>query len=113
VLINPDLRAALGRCPLCAAPRTPVGHRVRSEKCCHELTSQTIQFLDGRYQTVMFLRTASFDHLVGAAEQWKRHGDAKGFGCLEVDKQLDFRDLLDRQVGRLFALEDASGIDAS
>ena len=59
------------------------------------------------------LRAASFDHLVGAAEQRERHGDAEGFGCLEVDEQLDFRDLLDRQISRLVALEDASGIDAS
>jgi hypothetical protein len=39
----------------------------------------------------MFLRAASFDHPLGAAEQWKGYGDAKGLGCLEVDEQLDFR----------------------
>ena len=31
---------------------------------------------------------------------------------LEVDVQLDFSCLLDRQVGGLFTLEDAAGIDA-
>jgi hypothetical protein len=55
----------------------------------------------------------SFDHLVCAAEEREREGDAEGFGCLEVDKQLDFRDQLDRQISRLVALEYASGIDAS
>src|SRR5262245_61685290 len=54
----------------------------------------------------------SFDHLVGAAQEREREGDAEGFGCLEVDKQLHFRDLLDRQISRLVALEYASGIDA-
>jgi hypothetical protein len=55
----------------------------------------------------------SFDHLVGATEEREREGDAEGFGRLEVDKQLDFRDLLDRQISRLVALDYASGIDAS
>ena len=41
--------------------------------------------LDGVLSDAILARH-SFDHLVGAAEQWKRHGDAKGFGCLEVDK---------------------------
>src|SRR5215216_6920285 len=55
----------------------------------------------------------SFDHLVGAADEREREGDAEGFRCLEVDKQLDFRHLLDGQISRLGALEYASGIDAS
>jgi hypothetical protein len=54
---------------------------------------------------------ASFDHLVGAAEEREWEGDAEGFGRLEIKQQLDFRDLLDRQIGRLVTLEDASGID--
>ena len=55
----------------------------------------------------------SLNHVVGAAKERGREGDAEGFGCLEVDKQLDFRDLLDRQISRLGALDYASGIDAS
>src|ERR671937_3181037 len=54
----------------------------------------------------------SFDHLVGAAEQRERESDVKRLGSLEVDDQLDFRDLHDRQVRRLFTLEHAAGINA-
>ena len=52
-----------------------------------------------------------FDHLVGAPRKGEWEGDAEGFGCLQIDQQLNFRDLLHRQIGRLVALEDASGID--
>ena len=54
-----------------------------------------------------------FDYFVGAAAQRQRHGDAEHLGSLEVDVQLDFRCLLDRQFGRLLALEDTAGIDTS
>ena len=52
----------------------------------------------------------SFDHLVGAAEQRGREREPDRLGGLEVDDQLDFRGLLDRQVGGLVAFEDPAGI---
>src|SRR5205807_6286497 len=55
---------------------------------------------------------ASFDDLVGAGEQRLRHGEAEGLGGFEVDHQLKFARLLDRQVARLGALEDLSGVNA-
>ena len=36
--------------------------------------------------------------------------EAERLGGLEIDDQLDFRGLLDRQVGGLFALQNAAGI---
>src|SRR5262249_35211991 len=57
-------------------------------------------------------RTSShlFDHLVGGDLQglWQR--DAERFGSFEVEDQLNFYGLLDRQVTRLFPLKDAANI---
>src|SRR4051794_17471418 len=54
----------------------------------------------------------SFDHLVGAAEQRQWHAEAACLCGFEVYEQLDFRRLLNWQVGRLVALEYPSGIYA-
>src|SRR6266545_5058554 len=51
------------------------------------------------------------EHLVGAAEQRERHGEAQRPGGLEVDEQLDLGRLLHRQVGRLVALENPAAVD--
>jgi hypothetical protein len=53
------------------------------------------------------------DHLIGAAKQQQGHHDAERFSRDLIDKQIDFRDLLDRQDGRPFAIEDSAGIDSS
>src|SRR5881392_2854573 len=55
----------------------------------------------------------SFDHLVGATRQRKRDSDADSPGGLEVEDQLDFRGLHDREVSGLLAFENAPGIDAA
>ena len=47
---------------------------------------------------------ALFDHLVGTSEQCWRNCQAERLRGLEVQKQLNFHSLLDRQVTRLFAL---------
>ena len=52
----------------------------------------------------------SFDDLVGAAEQRNWYGEAERSRGLEVEEELDFCRLLDRQVGRLLALEDAARV---
>src|SRR5215471_19081330 len=54
--------------------------------------------------------SCSFDHLVGTSEQGRRHFEAERPRSLEIGKQLNFCDLLDRQVGRLLALEDAASV---
>src|SRR5262249_5337878 len=57
-------------------------------------------------------RAASFDHLVGAAEQREWHREPKRLGSLEVKDQFDFGELLHRQIGGILALENATDIDA-
>jgi hypothetical protein len=42
-----------------------------------------------------------FDHLVGTREQCRRHVEADGLGCLQVDYELELACAQDRQVGPL------------
>src|SRR5215204_5188995 len=57
-------------------------------------------------------RAVSFDHLVGAGEERWRDREAEGFSGLEVDDELDFGGLHDRQLGRLLAFQNTPNIDA-
>jgi len=53
-----------------------------------------------------------FDYLVGATEYVERHGQPERHGGFEIDGQLDFGHLLDRQSGRFLAFENTADIDA-
>ncbi len=55
---------------------------------------------------------ALFDHLVSAAEQRDREGEAERLCGLHINDQLDFRGQLHREVGRLVPLENPAGVDA-
>jgi hypothetical protein len=58
--------------------------------------------------TVVDIRASnSFDHLVGAAEQRRRHVEPERLGGLGVEHQLEFGRLLHRKVRGLLAPEDA------
>src|SRR6516225_7198586 len=48
------------------------------------------------------------DHLVGGGQKRFWDGKAEGFGGFEVESQLDFYGLLDRQIGWFLAFEDAA-----
>src|SRR5262249_15073715 len=54
----------------------------------------------------------SFDHLVGAGDECRRHFEVEHPCGLSVNDELELADLLDRQFPRLRTLEDATGIDA-
>jgi hypothetical protein len=54
---------------------------------------------------------ALFDHLVGNRKQSGRERQANRFGSLLVDDQVELGRLVDRQVGRLAPIENATGID--
>ena len=49
----------------------------------------------------------SLDHFVGAGEQRVWHFEAERFCCLEIDDQLELGWILDWQVSRFRAVEDA------
>src|SRR5215469_13631954 len=57
-------------------------------------------------------RLALFDHLVGGVEHRLRYGQVKRFGGFAIDSELDFRGLLERQVGWLLAFQNTSSVDA-
>jgi hypothetical protein len=54
-----------------------------------------------------------FDHFVGCGEQPARDFKPRRFRSLEVDDQLEFGGLHNRQIGGLLALENPADIKAS
>src|SRR5262245_27721076 len=57
-------------------------------------------------KTRRITRAVSFDYLVGAGEERRRHFEAERLGGFSVDHQLEFGRLLDWKIGRLCAFED-------
>src|SRR6516165_3094560 len=56
-------------------------------------------------QTAAQQKGILFDQLIGSHEQLVRHGEAESLGGFEIDHQVEFRRLLDRQVAWLCAFE--------
>src|SRR5262245_28995765 len=57
--------------------------------------------------------TPSFDHLVGAREQRRRHFDAQRLGRFQIDHQLVLGRLLEGQIASLLATQDTINIRCS
>ena len=55
---------------------------------------------------------ALLDDLVSAGEDRWRHGQAECLCGVKIDDQFEIGRLLDRQIGRLVALQDPSGVGA-
>ena len=51
-----------------------------------------------------------FDHLTGFGEQRQWHRQSERLGCPQIDQEIEFGRLHDRQVGGLFALEDSADV---
>ena len=64
----------------------------------------------GHVQTHARQQAALANCSIGARDKGRRNRDAKAFGSLEVNRQLEFRRLHDRQMGRLFAFQNASRV---
>jgi hypothetical protein len=54
-----------------------------------------------------------FNHLVGDREQRRRHMEAERLGCNQVHDQVELGRLLDREVCRIFALENPARINSA
>src|SRR5437016_14133112 len=57
--------------------------------------------------------SCSFDYLVGAGEQGGRHLEAERLGGRDIDDKIKAGRLQDGKVGRLFALQNAAGINSN
>src|SRR3984893_4442100 len=84
----------------CASDNSRIGALQRFDEECHKET-YAVQ------QTEML-----FDHLVGGDEQRWWDCQAERVCRLEVGDKFNFCGLLHRQLGRLFTLENAAGVDA-
>src|SRR5262249_37746018 len=65
----------------------------------------------GNMQCSNFRLLCLFDHFVSACEHRWRDSQTDRLGGHEIDDQLELRGLLDRQVGRIFSLEDAADVN--
>src|SRR5262249_61809970 len=63
--------------------------------------------IEGRCAGIAYrMASNSFDHLVGADEQRRRHVEAERLRGLEIDHKLELGRLLNRQVAGILPLED-------
>jgi hypothetical protein len=91
-------------------PKIPWCHVRSSAESRHWPVRSACPQSANRVQSAPQKTAPLFDHLVGAGEERRRHGEAKLLRSLEIDHQLVFGRRLHRQVGWLLTLEDAVNV---
>jgi len=92
-----------------ALPRPPIATGLMR----HSETSLCATSRREQMHNIRLQKPDLLDHVLGAGKQRWRHFKAERLGGFEIDEQLDFCGLLDRQISRLFAPEQPGGVDAN
>src|SRR6516165_7028180 len=117
---SPSSRRARGkscRSPGGSQPSSLPAHRASRESArtlwhdTRQVPSQRGGASLGRSRQLL-ANDVSFDHLVGAREQRRRHFEADCFGSVQIDHQFELAGLLNGQLPGLLAFKDAADIDA-
>src|SRR5215475_13996239 len=83
-----------------------------TQPAAQQRTRPDAEIVGGEVSFCTRTRFTSLDHHVGNGKQPWREAEAECPGGVEVDHELEFDRLHDRQVGRLLALENAAGVHA-
>jgi hypothetical protein len=92
-------RKKFSQCPLYPQKRTSI-HGIRKSALCQKRT-----FCNAA-------ETALFDHLVGESQHFRGDVEVQCLRRLEVDHQLQFGRLHNRQIGRLGTFQDFAGVNS-
>src|SRR5438067_2106955 len=89
----------------------PLLPQQRTQRSCYSTSVKCHNRTHAPQQTTSY--DDLFDHFIGAGEQGRRYFEAKFLRGFEIDNEFELGRLHHREVGRLRALKDFSGVDAS